>query len=38
MKPGGAELKWIDYSSPETLAEALSLLNEHQKDAGILAG
>ncbi|MBS96344.1 MAG: xanthine dehydrogenase family protein subunit M [SAR202 cluster bacterium] len=38
MKPGGAELKWIDYSSPETLAEALSLLNEYQKDAGILAG
>ena len=38
MKPEGAELKWIDYSSPETLAEALSLLNEHQKDAGILAG
>jgi len=38
MKPGGAELKWIDYSSPDTLAEALSLLNEHQKDAGILAG
>ena len=38
MKPGGAELKWIDYSSPETLAEALSLLNEHQKDVGILAG
>ena len=38
MKPGGAELKWIDYSSPYTLAEALSLLNEHQKDAGILAG
>ena len=38
MKPGGAELKWIDYSSPETLAEALTLLNEYQKDAGILAG
>jgi len=38
MKPEGAELKWIDYSSPETLAEALTLLNEYQKDAGILAG
>jgi CO/xanthine dehydrogenase FAD-binding subunit len=31
-------LKWIDYSSPETLAEALTLINEYQKDAGILAG
>ncbi|MFL2628033.1 MAG: FAD binding domain-containing protein [Dehalococcoidia bacterium] len=31
-------MKWIDYSSPETLAEALTLLNEYQKDAGILAG
>ena len=38
MKPEGAELKWIDYSSPETLAEALTLLNEYQKDAGVLAG
>ena len=38
MKQVGDELKWIDYSSPETLDEALSLLNEHQKDAGILAG
>jgi len=31
-------LKWIDYSSPETLSEALGLLNSYQKDAGILAG
>jgi len=31
-------LKWIDYSSPETLSEALGLLNNYQKDAGILAG
>lgn len=38
MKPEGTKLKWIDYSSPETLAEALTLLNEYQKDAGILAG
>ena len=35
---GGIELKWIDYSSPETLSEALGLLNNYQKDAGILAG
>ena len=31
-------MKWIDYSSPETLSEALGLLNNYQKDAGILAG
>ena len=31
-------MKWIDYSSPETLSEALGLLNSYQKDAGILAG
>tara|TARA_B100000519_G_scaffold201823_1_gene218433 strand:- start:835 stop:1725 length:891 start_codon:yes stop_codon:yes gene_type:complete len=35
---GDIELKWIDYSSPETLSEALGLLNNYQKDAGILAG
>ena len=31
-------MKWIDYSSPETLSEALGLLNNYQKDAGILDG
>ncbi|MBF93517.1 MAG: carbon monoxide dehydrogenase [Euryarchaeota archaeon] len=35
---GDIQLKWIDYSSPETLSEALGLLNSYQKDAGILAG